>query len=374
MATIQLGTSKVGSQLMNYCEKKAEVKKGYNCDHEYAKSQFKVTRELYGKNNGIQAHHVIQSFKPGEIDPRQANEIGLELANKIAKGHEVMVYTHTDREHIHNHLVVNSVNFEDGHKYQMHGVKAIENVRDMSDKLCLEHGLSIVKEKNAELRYTLAEKHLIEKGQRSWKDEIRKSVDYARDNASNYNEFKEILKNEFEIGLREGKFLTYTHPDNNKWRVRGHRLGNLYERSTLENGFSRQIEREKEQSRTYGTDERNKDIKQINGKLYKGSNERRYSKENELRKGTDRHQKRIDGNSKQNDFDIEKAREFVESEQQSTAKDFGKWSDKLEREHEQGLDGNAIDRERTLERIREIERAKQEALEISRARNIGPSL
>lgn len=374
MATIQLGTTKVGSQLINYCEKKAEVKKGYNCDHEYAKSQFKVTRELYGKNNGIQAHHVIQSFKPGEIDPRQANEIGLELADKIAKGHEVMVYTHTDREHIHNHLVVNSVNFEDGHKYQMHGVKAIENVRDMSDKLCLEHGLSIVKEKNAELRYTLAEKHLIEKGQRSWKDEIRKSVDYARDNASNYNEFKEILKNEFEIGLREGKFLTYTHPDNNKWRVRGHRLGNLYERGTLENGFSRQIKREKEQSRTYGTNERNKEIERTDEKLHQRSNGQGYDKENELGKGTSGHQKRIDRDTKPNDFDIEKAREFVESEQQSTAKDFGKWSDKLEREHEQGLDGNTINRERTLERNREIERAKQESLEVGRARDIGPSL
>ena len=373
MATIKLGNTKVGSQLMNYCEKKATLKNGYNCDHEYAKSQFKATRELFGKNNGIQAHHVIQSFKPGEIDPRQANEIGLELADKIAKGHEVMVYTHTDREHIHNHIVINSVNFENGYKYQMHGMKAIEKVRDMSDELCLKHDLSIVKEKNAELRYTLAEKHMIEKGKRSWKEEIRKCVDYARENASSYQEFKEVLKNEFEIDLREGKYLTYKHPDNNRWRVRGHRLGNAYERGTLENGFERQIEREKEHSRTYGTDERNKEIERIDEKLHQRSNGQGYDKENEFGKGTSGHQKRIDRDTKENDFDIEKAREHVKSKQKSTAKDFGKWTDKLEREHEQGLDGNAINRERAKQRNREIERAKQKKLKISRAKDIGLS-
>ena len=373
MATIKLGNTKVGSQLMNYCEKKATLKNGYNCDHEYAKSQFKATRELFGKNNGIQAHHVIQSFKPGEIDPRQANEIGLELADKIAKGHEVMVYTHTDREHIHNHIVVNSVNFENGYKYQMHGVKAIENVRDISDKLCLEHDLSIVKEKTAELRYTLAEKHMIEKGKRSWKEEIRQCVDYARENASSYQEFKEVLKNEFEIDLREGKYLTYKHPDNNRWRVRGHRLGNAYERGTLENGFERQIERENEHSRTYETDERNKEIERANEKLYRRSNGQEHNKENDIEKRTERHQRSFEPNTREDDFDFERAEEHIKSEQQSDEKDFREWTDELEEEYEQGLDGNAIDRERIEQRNREIERAKQGKLKISRAKDIGLS-
>lgn len=373
MATIQLGTTKVGSQLMNYCEKKATLKNGYNCNHEYAKSQFKVTRELYGKNNGIQAHHVIQSFKPGEIDPRLANEIGLELADKIAKGHEVMVYTHTDREHIHNHIVVNSVNFEDGHKYQMHGVKAIEKVRDMSDELCLKHDLSIVKEKTAELRYTLAEKHMIEKGKCSWKDEIRQCIDYARNNASSYQEFKEVLKNEFEIDLREGKYLTYKHPDNNRWRVRGHRLGNAYERGTLENGFKRQIEREKEQSRTYGIDERNKEIERTDEKLYQCSNGQGYDKENDIEKGTGKHQRSIKRDTRRDDFNFEKARNYIRSEQQSNEKDFGEWTDELEKKHTKGLDGNAIDRKRVKQRNREIKRAKQEKLKNNRRKNRGLS-
>src|SRR5699024_12722810 len=63
---------------------------------DYAKSQMKQTRELFSKNDGIQAHHVIQSFKPDEVTPEKANQVGLELAKKLAPNHEVAVYTHDD--------------------------------------------------------------------------------------------------------------------------------------------------------------------------------------------------------------------------------------------------------------------------------------
>ncbi|MFC6603987.1 relaxase/mobilization nuclease domain-containing protein [Ectobacillus funiculus] len=121
MATIQLSTTKVANRLLSYAEKRAQERSGLDCPAEYAKSQFKATRELWGKTEGIQAHHVIQSFKPGEVTPELANQIGQDLAREIAKGYEAVVYTHTDKEHIHNHIVINSVSFEDGKKYQAHG-------------------------------------------------------------------------------------------------------------------------------------------------------------------------------------------------------------------------------------------------------------
>src|SRR5690625_7535366 len=93
MATIQLGTTGSASQLCNYAEKRAIEKDGYNLDIDYAKSQMKQTRELFSKNDGIQAHHVIQSFKPDEVTPEKANQVGLELAKKLAPNHEVAVYT-----------------------------------------------------------------------------------------------------------------------------------------------------------------------------------------------------------------------------------------------------------------------------------------
>ncbi|MGM0380228.1 MAG: hypothetical protein ACQEQE_10825 [Bacillota bacterium] len=130
----------------------------------------------------------------------------------------------------------------------------------------------------------------------------------------------------------------------------------------------RQLSREKtyeqrnlKNERTYGTNE----------KLHQRSNGQGYNKENELRKGTSRHQKNINGNTKQNDFDFEKARKYVKSERNTTKKDFGKWNDRLKKEHEQGLDGNAIDRERTLKGNRKLEQSKQRKLKLDREKNFG---
>ncbi|MBF2777497.1 relaxase/mobilization nuclease domain-containing protein, partial [Staphylococcus haemolyticus] len=108
MATTKLGNTKSASRAINYAEKRAEEKSGLNCDVDYAKSAFKQTRSLYGKEDGVQAHTVIQSFSPGEVTPEQCNQLGLELAEKIAPNHQVAVYTHTDKDHYHNHIVINS--------------------------------------------------------------------------------------------------------------------------------------------------------------------------------------------------------------------------------------------------------------------------
>src|SRR5699024_3955066 len=92
MATIQLGTTGSASQLCNYAEKRAVEKDVHNLDIDYAKSQMKQTRELFSKNDGIQAHHVIQSFKPDEVTHEKANQVDLELDEKLAQGHGMAVY------------------------------------------------------------------------------------------------------------------------------------------------------------------------------------------------------------------------------------------------------------------------------------------
>src|SRR5690625_3323982 len=120
MATIQLGTTGSASQLCNYAEKRAIEKDGYNLDIDYAKSQKKQTRELFSKNDGIPSQHVIQSLKRDEVRPEKANPVGLELAKKLASNHAVADYTDDDTNRVHNHIVINSVNFETGKKYQAH--------------------------------------------------------------------------------------------------------------------------------------------------------------------------------------------------------------------------------------------------------------
>lgn len=243
MAFIKLGNTKSASNTLSYCEKKAEIKDGLNCSPEYAKNQFQATRQIFGKNTGIQAHTIIQSFKPGETTPTQANEIGLKLAEKIAKGYEVVVFTHADKDHIHNHIVINSVNFENGNKYHS-SMKDLYNIKEQSNELCKEYGLSVINENNAKIRYTLAEKSLIEKGQSSWKDEIRAVIDAGKIQSNNYNEFKSNLKETYGVEVNDkGKHITFKHPDNDKV-VRGKTLGANYEKGAIEHGIVRQVERQ----------------------------------------------------------------------------------------------------------------------------------
>jgi len=243
MATIQLGNTKIASKLITYCEKKAIEKEGVECTPEYAKSEFKATRELWNKTNGVQAHHVIQSFKPGEIDPAQANKIGLDLAKDIAKGHQAVVYTHADKDHIHNHIVINAVSHEDGKKYQSK-MKDLYRIRERSDELCKDRGLSIVKEPSAKDRYHRAEYGLAKRGEMSWKDEIREVIKYEKECSKTYDDFKKNLTEKYGIEVKErGKHISFKHPDHQRF-VRGKTLGLDYERGTIENGFSRQIERD----------------------------------------------------------------------------------------------------------------------------------
>src|SRR5699024_11619503 len=129
-------------------------------------------------------------FKPDEVTPEKANQVGLELAKKLAPNHECAVYTHVVTNLVHNHILINSVNFETVKKYQAHGKEAIERATSLSDEVCKSHDLSVVKEHNASVRHILAEQHLLEKNKISWKDELREAIEYARYNLTNFDSFK----------------------------------------------------------------------------------------------------------------------------------------------------------------------------------------
>ena len=142
MATTKISSTKSTSRAINYAEKRAVVKSSHNCDIDFAKSAFKITREVYGKTGGNQGHVVIQSFKPGEVTPEQCNQLGLELAERIAPNHQVAVYTHDDTDHVHNHIVINSIDLETGKKFN-NNKKALYDVRNASDEICKKHNLSV---------------------------------------------------------------------------------------------------------------------------------------------------------------------------------------------------------------------------------------
>ncbi len=248
IATTKLGNTKSASRAINYAEKRAEEKSGLNCDVDYAKSAFKQTRALYGKEDGIQAHTVIQSFKPGEVTPEQCNQLGLELAEKIAPNHQVAVYTHTDKDHYHNHIVINSVDLKTGKKYQSNK-KQRELVKRANDEICISHNLSIPN-RQAQIRYTQAEKAIVfDKEEYSWKDELRELIENAKAHTSNLETFSEHLEEKgVEVKLR-GETISYKPENANKW-VRGRTLGSDYEKGAIDD----EHERHQEQQREAGDD------------------------------------------------------------------------------------------------------------------------
>ena len=356
MATIQLGNTKVATKLISYAEKRAHEKGGVDCPAQYAKAQFKATRELWGKTEGIQAHHVIQSFKPGEVTAKMANEIGQDLARNIAKGHEAVVYTHTDKDHIHNHIVINAVSFENGSKYQS-SKKDLYKIREQSDQLCLAKGLSIVKEPTAQIRYTLAEKALLEKGKDSWKDEIRESIDSIKDQATSLPDLANQLKAQFGIETKiTNKNISFKHPDFERF-VRGTKLGLAYEKETLTHEFERQIERGQERGsaslsdaasaeleRTGKTDEGNERTQHLDEKLHSGSHGQGRDQSTDTGQRTSQNHESQPGRAKTNDFDLDRAREHAARLRQSTSASLGDWQERDGSEQQNDRPENERDR------------------------------
>lgn len=382
MATIQLGNTKVATKLISYAEKRAKERGGVDCPAEYAKAQFKATRELWGKTEGIQAHHVIQSFKPGEVTAKMANEIGQDLARNIAKGHEAVVYTHTDKDHIHNHIVINAVSFENGSKYQS-SKKDLYKIREQSDQLCLAKGLSIIKEPTAQIRYTLAEKALLEKGKDSWKDEIRESIDSIKGQATSLPDLANQLKAQFGIETKiTNKNISFKHPDFERF-VRGTKLGLAYEKETLTHEFERQIERGQERGsaslsdaasaefeRTGKTDEGNERTQHPDEKLHSGSHGQGRDQSNDAGQRTGENHESQPGRARTDDFDFESAREHAARLRESASAALGDWqerdgseqrNDRPENEQDRGHVGQQHEpvesqNERKHERPREKER------------------
>ena len=117
-----------------------------NCDPGWEYRQMMDTKREVGKLDGRQCYHIIQSFKPGEITPELALQIAKEFAAEYLPDYKVVIGTHVDRNHIHSHIVFNSVNGQTGEKYHVTTQEYYRQIRAISDRLCREHGLSVIME------------------------------------------------------------------------------------------------------------------------------------------------------------------------------------------------------------------------------------
>ena len=117
-----------------------------NCSSpEHAFREMTETKKRWRKTGGVLGYHFIQSFAPGEVTPEQAHEIGMEFARRMfGERYEVVIGTHLDKAHLHNHIVINSVSFVDGQKYHSSPESYYNEVRGTSDELCRENDLSVI--------------------------------------------------------------------------------------------------------------------------------------------------------------------------------------------------------------------------------------
>ena len=148
----------------------------FGCSYETADIEFEYTlSQALQKGNNL-AFHLIQSFEPGEVDYQKAHEIGKQLADAVTKGqHEYVLTTHIDKGHVHNHIIFCAVNFVDHRKYNSNK-RSYYGIRNMSDKLCRENGLSVVVPGKGSKGKSYAE-YQAEKTGTSWKGKLKIAVD-----------------------------------------------------------------------------------------------------------------------------------------------------------------------------------------------------
>ena len=193
---------------------------GIGCQPETAFDEFLSTKLLHHKDGGVMFYHMVQSFPKGAgIDPRTAHEAAHRLAGYF-DGCEVLVCTHVDREHIHSHCIINSVNFETGRKVHM-ADEQIQELRIRNDQICEELGLPKFQRNDQRQSRGMsnAEYYTALKGE-SWKFELMRVIDECMRYAGNRDEFLTLLRAEgYDAAWRDSrKNITYTTPDGRKCR------------------------------------------------------------------------------------------------------------------------------------------------------------
>ena len=207
---------------------------GINCSVEFARDQFDTTKLRFGKTGGNVAYHAYQSFAPGEVTHDEAHAIGVQLAKELwGDRFQMVVATHTNSHCVHSHIVINSVSFRDGKKF--HDCRdTYKQLREMSDRICLEHGLSIVDTPRG--RGVSQYVYKMEKaGMPTRYNVARQAIDEAVSLSLNIDEFKsELRRRGYNYRFDpQRKYWTVTPPG---WKksIRIHQLGSDYTRESIE--------------------------------------------------------------------------------------------------------------------------------------------
>lgn len=182
----------------------------YGCASETAAREFEWTRKIAEQKGmtpvRIIARHVIQSFEIGEVTPELAHEIGKQFADEILEGkYEYVLTTHIDKDHVHNHLIFNAVDFVDYHAYKSYK-RIYYDMREVSDRLCKENGLSVIPpSQNKGMGY---KEYTEAKRGTSWKQKLKQTIDRLVITAKDYDDFLRLMQDAgYEI--KTGKYISF---------------------------------------------------------------------------------------------------------------------------------------------------------------------
>lgn len=237
-------------QVMNYATNPDKTEKqfyttGINCEVKDAVKQMQFVKTIYGKENGILAFHAYQSFNEGEVTPEIAHEIGVKLANEMwGDRFQVVVSTHLNTKHLHNHFVINSVSFKDGRKYYSN-LTNTALLRKTSDEICEEYGLSVLKEKTCKSGINFENFYKKSMRDSDYYKFAKEDIDYAIKHSYTLKQFQQMLVSMgYNYYYRSDKLSVRREPYKRNIRVERafgeeYSLENI-KRRILENDYIRQ--------------------------------------------------------------------------------------------------------------------------------------
>ena len=233
---------------------------GVNCNGENAFTEFMATKTAHHKKGGMNFYHYVQSFSPTEsVTAEQVHEIGLAFAEKSWPGHEVLVTTHTDAEHLHNHFVINSVHYENGKKLRQNP-GTLTKLRSLNDGICQQYGLSVLEPYQKDgANISSREYRAASKGE-SWKFKLISDIDFVMNRSGNRANFiREMQRLGYQITWTdERKYITFTCPNGMKCRdIRLH--DEKYLKEVLEYEFTIRKQHTAELGNGYAEEEKRAD-------------------------------------------------------------------------------------------------------------------
>ncbi|MCW0154640.1 relaxase/mobilization nuclease domain-containing protein [Lactiplantibacillus plantarum] len=260
MATTHIKRSTSASRLVNYAEKRAVKQDGLNLDIQYAKSEFKKVRDIYGNPGKTQAYASRIAFSPLEFNPQAPHDqatvlaVAKEVYAKAYPNQQVALYEHADTDSLHVHAVIGAINLETGQKMHGNWHQYRDRLVQITDQVCQERGLMVTHpDPNRHEKRSMAEIKLRAKHQPTWKDQIRQAVDHTMQNPliCDFQAFQADLKQQAVKVWERGKNLTYQLLGTN-YKSRGTKLGIDYEKETIFN----ELANRQTQSRTNQQPER----------------------------------------------------------------------------------------------------------------------